>query len=100
MLKVLKVTGESLSPAYQEGDFVVIATIPFLFGSINRGDVIVFNHKTYGTLIKKVDQINSQRDQIHIVGTHHHSVDSTHFGPIDKGDLIGKVIWHIPKPGR
>jgi signal peptidase I len=100
MLKVLKVTGESLSPAYQEGDFVVIATIPFLFGSINPGDVIVFNHETYGILIKKVDQITPGRDQIHVAGTHQHSVDSARFGPIDRGDLIGKVIWHIPKPRR
>ena len=42
MLRVIKVTGNSLSPKYEEGDFVVITTVPFFFGSLRQGDVIVF----------------------------------------------------------
>jgi signal peptidase I len=100
MFKLLKVTGESLSPSYQEGDFVVIATIPFLFGSIKPGDTVVFEHKTLGTMIKKVDHISPNREEIFVMGTHQHSVDSTRFGPIRKNALIGKVIWHIAQPKR
>ena len=100
MLRLLRVSGSSLSPIYQEGDFVLVAKIPSLFEAINRGDVFVFRHVTYGTMIKEVDHVSPNGDEIYVAGTHEYSVDSKRFGPIRKGDLIGKVIWHIKKPER
>jgi nickel-type superoxide dismutase maturation protease len=100
MLRVIKVTGDSLSPEYREGDYVVVATIPFLLNRIQAGDVIVFQQPTYGTLIKKVVQVEREGDQFLVVGAHPNSVDSRHFGPVPRQTLIGRVIWHIPKPAR
>ncbi len=100
MLRLLKVSGSSLSPTYQEGDFVLVAKIPSLFEAINRGDVFVFRHDTYGTMIKEVDHVSPNGDKIYVAGAHENSMDSKRFGPIRKGDLIGKVIWHIKKPER
>ncbi len=100
MLRVIKVTGDSLSPDYREGDYVVIATIPFFLNRIQVGDVIVFQQPTYGTLIKKVAQIERSGEQFFVVGVHSNSVDSRHFGPVLRQSLIGRVIWHIPKPSR
>ncbi len=104
MLKIIRVTGNSLSPEFQEGDFVVLVTLawrslrnPFLFNSLKRGDVLVFRHNQYGTMIKKFDHFQGD-DQLYVTGTHPHSVDSTQFGPIEKETLIGKVLWHIPRP--
>jgi phage repressor protein C with HTH and peptisase S24 domain len=94
MIKFIKVTGESLSPVYQEGDFVMLITNPFF--SFKRGDTIVFRHAEYGTMIKNIDSIDS--DKIQVIGTHAHSVDSRLFGPIERSDVIGKVVWHIRKP--
>jgi len=98
VLKIIKVTGESLTPAYQEGDFVVLAAKPFLFGKINPGDVVVFEHHIYGTIIKKVQLVDS--DLIYVVGTHIDSIDSRQLGPIHRDMLLGKVIWHIAGPRR
>jgi nickel-type superoxide dismutase maturation protease len=94
MIKFIKVTGDSLSPAYKEGDYVMLVTVPFF--SFKRGDTIVFRQPQYGTMIKNIDSIDS--DKIFVVGTHPRSTDSRQFGPIQRGDVVGKVIWHIKKP--
>lgn len=96
MLKVIKVTGGSLSPAYQEGDYVLIGTCSFFFG-ITVGNTIVFEHPDHGLLIKKVNQVLHSEDGYEVRGTHPNSVDSRDFGPVSKRNVIGKVLWHIRK---
>ena len=100
MLRLLRVSGESLSPAYQKGDFVLVAKIPFLLRVLRRGDVVVFRHPLHGTMIKQVERVLPDRDEIYVAGTHKYSVDSRSFGAIHKRDVVGKVIWHIKKPRR
>ena len=98
MLRLIKVSGQSLSPEYHEGDFVLIAKIPFFFNSVKTGDVVVFNHPQYGKMIKKVERIDQGTGELFVIGSHDSSVDSRHFGPIGREALVGKVIWHIRKP--
>lgn len=94
MFRILRVTGDSLSPDFQEGDFVVLATSPFL-SSLKPGDVVVFEHATYGTLIKRVT--HALPGEVYVAGTHEHSLDSRRLGPIERSTIRGKVIWHIRK---
>ncbi len=96
MFKVIKLTGESLSPSYQEGDYVLIGTCSFFFG-ITEGNTIVFNHPDHGLMIKKVNKVLHSEDGYKVRGTHPHSVDSREFGPVSKRNVIGKVLWHIKK---
>jgi len=98
MLRLLKVTGESLSPLYRGGDYVVITTLPFFLRRLRQGDIIVFQHGLYGTLIKIVDRISPEEDVIYVSGTSEDSLDSRRLGPISRAALKGKVIWHIAKP--
>lgn len=100
MLRLLRVSGSSLLPRFQDGDFVLVCKIPCLLGNIRPGDVIAFRNQTYGTLIKQVQSVSSARDEIFVVGTQENSVDSRRFGPIGKEDVLGKVIWHIKKPSN
>jgi nickel-type superoxide dismutase maturation protease len=95
MIQMLKVTGESLSPFFLEGDFVVVSKIPFVLRKIKAGDIVVFRHPGYGTMIKKVERISPDGEEIYVVGTHPESTDSRQFGPLQRRQLIGKVIWHI-----
>lgn len=99
MIQIIRVTGSSLSPDFQEGDFVVIVKIPFLLHlkRIKPGDVMVFNHPDYGVMMKRVQRISAADGEIFVLGTHPSSVDSRQFGPIRQGNLIGKVIWHISR---
>jgi nickel-type superoxide dismutase maturation protease len=98
MLKFLKVTGESLSPFFQEGDFVLVGKIPYILRSIKKGDVLVFHHPTYGVLIKKVESVASDGSDFFVMGTHPDSLDSRQIGSLPRSFLVGKVIWHIRKP--
>ena len=98
MLRLIKVTGDSLLPTYKEGDFVLIAKIPFFTSRPKQGDIIVFRHEIYGKMIKKVDRVNGESNELFVVGTHDDSLDSRQLGAVKQKDVIGKVIWHIPKP--
>jgi signal peptidase I len=100
MLQILKVAGESLAPEYREGDFVLIAKIPFLLNRLEDGDIVAFRHPVYGLMIKKIAALEPKRDEIFVVGTHESSIDSRHFGTIRRADLVGKVIWHIRQPEK
>lgn len=100
MLRIIKVAGDSLLPMYNNGDFVLIAKIPFLLVKIKVGDIVVFKHPAYGQLIKKVDAVMDQEDKLFVIGFHENSVDSRQFGAISKKNILGKVIWHFKKPTR
>ena len=98
MFRLIKVTGESLSPSFQEGDYVVVVTLPYIMRKIRRGDIVVFRQAEFGTMIKKVDYLDPDQGTVYVVGTHKDSVDSKRFGTISVQALIGKVIWRIPIP--
>ncbi len=95
MLRLIKVSGHSLEPVYQDGDFVLASKIPILFGRLKTGDVVVLRHKAYGLMIKIVERMDLQADRIYVIGLHDDSVDSRTFGPVGKKDLAGKVLYHI-----
>ena len=95
MLKFVKVTGQSLSPDYQEGDYVMLITLPFF--PFKRGNTIVFQHPDYGVMIKKIAVVSAEG--ITVTGTHPHSVDSRRFGSIQRDSVIGVVVWHIRRQG-
>ena len=94
MLRLIKVTGDSLYPEYQNGDFVITSKIPVLFGTLKAGDVVVFSRQPYGLLIKRIDHIDDRGSRYYVLGTHLHSTDSRVFGSIDRRDILGKVIYH------
>jgi signal peptidase I len=99
MLKILRVSGNSLFPKFSEGDFVIVCKIPFFFyKNANQGDIIVFKHVDYGLMMKKVESFSPDGQQVWVVGTHPDSTDSRDFGFISMQSVIGKVICHIPKP--
>jgi len=98
MLQLLKVTGESLSPLYKEGDFVVITTLPFFLRRLRQGNIIVFQHGLYGTLIKIVERVLPDEDAVYVIGTSEDSLDSRRLGPISHAAIKGRVLWHIAKP--
>lgn len=100
MLRIIKVTGNSLAPSFKEGDYVVITTIPFFLVRIKPGDVIVFKHPSYGKMIKKVAAISEGGGEFTVIGSHRDSVDSRYFGSIPFRTIEGKVIWHISKTDR
>lgn len=98
MLRIHKVTGDSMSPDFREGDFVVLTTGPFFLKRLKIGDVIIFKHKLYGMLIKRIASINPETAEVYVKGTRPDSLDSRRLGAIRHDAIRGKVIAHISKP--
>lgn len=91
MIRIMRITGDSMSPDYQDGDFVFLMNL--FRGRIKRGDVIVFINQLYGTLIKRVEKITDEG--IYVLGTGENSLDSRRLGPVNPAAVQGKVIWNI-----
>ena len=102
MFKIVKVSGRSLEPLYQNGDFVLISKIPVFLKRLKRGDVVVIEHPRYGTLIKQVERLEAGAEQVFVLGIHDGSIDSRLFGAVPRKLITGKVIWHISRrlPGQ
>ena len=93
MFRILRITGDSMSPEYQEGDFVIITKASLFLRRLKTRDVIIFQHQHYGTLIKRIQNISDEG--FYVVGAHEESLDSRRLGPVQRQNIQGKVIWHI-----
>jgi nickel-type superoxide dismutase maturation protease len=100
MLKIIRVSGDSLTPEYREGDFVLVVKIPFFSFHISAGDIVVFEHPIHGLLIKRVQSIDEKQGQVFVKGDQANSLDSRQFGTVKVSSIKGKVVWHIRQPQR
>lgn len=91
-LRIYKIRGNSLSPAYQDGDFVLCAGLR----QPRSGQMVVFDHARYGRLIKRIERIEPD-GKLFVLGDDIDSVDSRTFGPIDPAAVRGRVVWHIAR---
>ncbi len=98
MINIIKVTGNSLSPFFLPGDYVITVKASWVLNNLKVGNVIVFNHLDYGVLVKIITSIDPVKQIVIVSGTHPDSIDSKTFGPVKFQEVSGKVIWHIKKP--
>lgn len=95
MCRILKITGNSLLPDYQDGDYVITSKVSLRMKRPVSGDIVVFQMPQYGILIKRVDHILPGGEQVFVLGTDPLSTDSRLFGPVQVLSLDGRVIYHI-----
>lgn len=98
MIKIVKVTGNSLSPFFLSGDFAIIRTFPQRIPDLKIGDTVVVRHPVLGLLIKQVRDVNAAQGYLEIEGAHPDSVSSQKLGKIPFQDLVGKVLFQIKSP--
>ena len=98
MLKIIKVTGSSLSPFFLSGDYVLVSSFRPGYKNLQAGNVVVFQHTEFGRLIKRVHTNFPGSENIKVAGSHENSISSHKLDLIPYADLIGKVILHIKKP--
>lgn len=90
MFKLFKIKGFSLFPLFKEGEVVLCIKI-FSFSKIKINDIIVFNNKDYGLMIKKVKEINE--NGYFVQGENPSSIDSRNFGELQRKELLYKIIF-------
>lgn len=98
MFRIHKITGDSMSPDFQEGDFVVLLTVPFFLNRLKIGDIIVFDHQLYGRLIKRIVSFDPETAEAYVQGTQPNSLGSLRLGTIRRDAIRGKVVAHFSKP--
>jgi len=98
MLKIIKVTGNSLSPFFLPGDYVLVSSYRPGYKKLHAGTVVVFQHTEFGRLIKRVHTNFPGTENMKVAGSHANSISSHKLDLIPYADLIGKVIFHIKQP--
>ncbi len=91
-----RVTGLSMSPGLQPGDYVLIA--PRINRQYRPGDVVVADHPRYGRIIKRVTVVAAD-GLLHLCGTHPASTPSLTLGSLPLKRIKGRVIWRF-RPGK
>jgi hypothetical protein len=97
MFRIIRISGESMSPEYHDEDFVLVSRLPLLLGLVKIDSVLVFRSWNYGLLIKKVSEIDKKNRRFFFTGTNHMSLSTEKIGTIDKKDIIGSVLFHFKK---
>lgn len=98
MIKLIKVTGSSLSPSFSNGDYVVIRSRKKARHPYRQGDVVVANHQVLGLIIKRVRKNHPGTQELELEGTHPDSVSSEKIGLVPYQDVLGEVLLHIRRP--
>ena len=93
MLRIHRVQGQSMAPAYNDGDYVV--SLGFL--PVREGDVVVVQHPLFGRIIKRVAELDDHSG-IRLQGDNPQSTSSEAMGWLTRQQLLGRVCWHIRKP--
>ncbi len=89
MLKIFQVDGDSLFPLFEDKNLLLCIKVK----NPKVGDVVVFMHKNYGFMIKKIDHIKN--GAYFVLGTSSDSKDSRDFGYVKKEDIKYKVLFKI-----
>ena len=98
MLKLVKVTGNSMSPTLEDGDYVITKKPrPQSNGYLASGLIYVINHSDLGRIIKRL--VNTKHDRCFFIGDNPTSTPSTLIGAVEISRVIGQVIWVIGKSG-
>lgn len=93
-LVIFTIQEESMQPFLFPGDQVIVNRLR----KGKKGDVIVIKNPETNSqqkyLIKKIEKINNKK--LYVIGVNKEkSIDSRHFGWIEKRDIIGKMIGKL-----
>lgn len=90
MLRLFKISGDSLYPFYKNGERVVCRKV-FKNTTIQINDAVVFKKNSHGMMIKKVTSI--EKNAYFVEGTNPYSIDSRDFGSLPHAEIAYKVIF-------
>lgn len=94
-LSIFKVMDRSMEPSINDGDYVLVSWLPYIFSKPKVKDIIVLRYPGKKMIIiKRISRIKGNK--YFVSGDNRSlSVDSRTFGPISKEAIIGKVLTVI-----
>lgn len=96
MFKLVKVTGNSMSPTLEDGDYVLVKK-PRRQRKLTLGLIYVINHSELGRIIKRLGDM--KHDRCFFIGDNPSSTPSTIIGAVERSRVTGQVIFVIGKTG-
>ena len=94
MIKLVKVTGQSMSPTLQDGDYVITKK-PRHY---RAGLIYVINHSDLGRIIKRLQ--DTKHDRCFFIGDNPKaSTPSSLIGAVQRQRVVGQVMWVIGPKG-
>ena len=102
--KIIKVTGNSMFPTLKNGSFAIADLYLHKFFTIQKGDLLLFKMDNK-EVVKKIvgfpneeieiesKKIKLNNNEIYIIGENlKESIDSREYGPVNKNQILGKVV--------
>ncbi|MCF6275000.1 MAG: hypothetical protein L3J05_04475 [Robiginitomaculum sp.] len=93
MFRLVKVVGDSMSPALSGGDYVVTIKPR----SVRPGFVYVLNHSDFGQIVKRLESIEDGR--YYFAGDNPKSTPGAVIGPVPRERITGYAILAISNFG-
>lgn len=93
IIKLIKVSGESMIPHLDNGDYVIVSSWGM---NISIGNVVVVEHPVYHRIIKRVVQV-FPNGELWLSGENKRSLSSEQLGRVQPETIIGKVVMRIKK---
>jgi len=78
-------------PTLKPGQDVLVFTWAYIFSKPKKGDMVVVKHRDK-EMVKRIQKCDDR--QVFVQGDNdRESTDSRKFGPIDKSEIIGRVVY-------
>jgi len=90
---ICKIIGDSMSPGFNEGDFVIYMRKLMPWKAYQAQDLVVVDHPRYGIILKRIVEQNAQK-QYQLQSDNAKGVSSTELGLCSDESIKGKVIYH------
>ena len=89
MPRLIKVVGDSMSPTFTDGDYVLTIKPRSLRPGLNY----VIKHSDLGQIIKRLERINNGKYLFR--GDNPKSTPTSVIGPVEKSRIIGRVVFKV-----
>ncbi|MEM7542277.1 MAG: S24/S26 family peptidase [Pseudomonadota bacterium] len=98
ILRLFKVTGDSMRPVYVPGDYLLVSR--YWFRKPRVGDDVVGRSRSQGLVLKRVSDVDGQA--VKLAGLNALSATSESLGDFKHKDILGRVFlrvaaWRAPR---
>lgn len=93
VFSLIKVSGDSMSPALQDGDLILAKTIKPR--SLRPGFIYVVNHGDLGTIIKRLGPKSGERYML--IGDNPNSTPSAVMGPVGPSRINRRALIKLSR---
>lgn len=91
MLRIFRVTGDSMRPLLHEGDFVLALTV---LRRVKLNRLLVVRHPTFGIIIKRVISIAAD-GSFFLASDNAAGVSTRQMGVMKPEQVLGRVLWCV-----